>query len=192
MGWCLTPLTATTTTAPTTVAPTTAGPTTAGPTTAAPTTAAPTTAAPTTVAPTTVAPSTAAPTTSAPTVAPTTPSGNTTVAPPTTPGVDCFRWNRVSFGRNMRPAPFNRNVENVFECQRLCQAEAQCKYFAYDTRRGRKWCWLKNGIYRLRRASGIMFGTKNCTGCTPVSQDRFTFCSTLGDFLITGCRSNWG
>merc|ERR1739844_141229 len=67
----------------------------------------------------------------------------------------------------------------------------ECKYFAYDTRRGRKWCWLKTGLGRLRRASGIMFGTKNCNGCTPVTQDRFTFCSTLGDFLITGCKSNW-
>ena len=78
--------------------------------------------------------------------------------------VDCFRWNRVSYGYNMRPRPFGRNVENVFECQKLCQSQAECKYFAYDTRRGRKWCWLKTGFGRLRRASRIMFGTKNCDG----------------------------
>ena len=28
-------------------------------------------------------------------------------------------------------------------------------------------------------------------GCTKVTQDRFQFCSTLGDFLLAGCKSNW-
>merc|ERR1712038_1846177 len=61
----------------------------------------------TTAAPTTAAPTSAAPSTAAPTVATT--AGDTTVAPtspPTTPTVDCFRWNRVSYGYNMRPRPF--------------------------------------------------------------------------------------
>merc|ERR1712029_947461 len=36
-----------------------------------------------------------------------------------------------------------------------------------------------------------MFGTKNCDGCTKVTTDRYSFCSVLGDFLTTGCKSNW-
>jgi len=71
------------------------------------------------------------------------------------------------YGNDLGATP---NILNTEDCQKLCQANSDCKFFTYDSRD--KKCYLKNAASLPTAIAGVVSGPKVCQNCF---QDQFDF-----------------
>jgi hypothetical protein len=106
---------------------------------------------------------------------------------------NCFQYKFDYLGHHVAISP---NIPNPEDCQKVCQANADCKFFTWDSRNNN--CWLKHGAPIPNPYIDLVSGPRSCTACfyPQVDVESSTDIVTSGNVKSTEecqkiCQSNY-